>query len=54
MHLHINVADAEHHVYGGHLNECIISATCEIVIDCIEGHLNRRLDENVGLNIFEF
>lgn len=54
LHLHINVADVNNHVYGGHLNECIISATCEMVIDVIDGHINRKFDEITGLNLFEF
>lgn len=54
LHLHINVADINNHVYGGHLNECFISATCEIIIDVIDGQINRKFDENTGLNLFEF
>lgn len=54
LHLHINVADGNQNVYGGHLNECIISATCEMFIDIIDGEVNRRFDENVGLNLFLF
>lgn len=54
LHLHINVADADQHVYGGHLNECVISATCEMFIDIIDGEVNRRMDEEIGLNLFKF
>lgn len=54
LHLHINVADMENHVFGGHLNECIISATCEMFIDVIDGEVTRKFDEVTGLNLFEF
>lgn len=54
LHLHINVADIENHVFGGHLNECIISATCEMIIDVIDGKVTRKFDEQTGLNLFEF
>ena len=54
LHLHINVADDKQNVYGGHLNECVISATCEMLIDIIDGEVNRYFDENIGLNLFQF
>lgn len=54
LHLHINVADENQNVQGGHLNKCIISATCEIFVDVINGCVNRKFDEEIGLNLFEF
>ena len=54
LHLHINVCNDEMQVFGGHLNKCIISATCEIVITQIDGKVNRILDQNIGLNLFDF
>jgi len=54
LHLHICVGDGEGHVFGGHLNECMISATCEIVVDVIEGKVDREFSEEVGLNLFKF
>jgi len=54
LHLHINVADEEGHVYGGHLNSCIISATCEMIVSVIDGSVNRKLSEEIGLNLFEY
>ncbi len=52
FHLHITLGDEKHRAYGGHLNEAWISGTCEIVINCIDGNLERKYDENCGLNIF--
>ena len=55
LHLHINLCRADMHVIGGHLNECRISATCEMIVRKIEGCVERRLDEKeTGLNLFEF
>lgn len=53
-HLHITVANEEGQAFGGHLNECRISATCEMVITLMEGHVSRKKDPVTGLNIFDF
>lgn len=53
-HLHMSAGDAEGHVFGGHLNRAVISATCEMVIRVIDGQVDRKFDENVGLNLFAF
>ena len=42
------------HMSGGHLNRAIVSATCEMVITVIDGTVERRFDEEVGLNLFQF
>ncbi|MBP3730562.1 MAG: DNA-binding protein [Mailhella sp.] len=55
LHLHINVCNQQMQVFGGHLNECRISATAEIFIREVPGEVGRRLDEEVtGLNLFRF
>lgn len=54
LHLHINVADKEQHVFGGHLNEAYISATCEMIVTAINGKVERKLDESIGLNLYLF
>ena len=53
-HLHMSAGDAEGHVFGGHLNRAVVSATCEMVIRVIDGQVDRKFDENVGLNLFSF
>jgi len=43
------------HIIGGHLNECRIGATGEIIVRTIPGQVGRLLDEIVtGLNLFRF
>ena len=54
LHLHINFSDQACHAYGGHLNYCLIGATCEMVIDVIEGQITRKFEEEIGLNLFDF
>lgn len=54
LHLHGNFADSEGKVFGGHLNEARISATCEIVINRIKGSIGRKFDDSIGLNVIDF
>lgn len=54
LHLHANLGDEKHHSFSGHLSEAIVSATCEIIVDTIEGELERRADSTIGLNLIEF
>ena len=53
-HLHMSAGDEQGRVFGGHLNEARISATCEMVIEIIDGQVDRIRDESVGLNLFHF
>ncbi|MDD7593184.1 MAG: DNA-binding protein [Peptoniphilaceae bacterium] len=53
-HLHMSVADAEGHVFGGHLNEAHVAATCEMLITEIDGTVDRYHDDSIGLNLFRF
>ena len=53
-HLHMSAGDEQGRVFGGHLNEAIISATCEMVVEVIDGRVERTHDADVGLNLFKF
>jgi len=53
-HLHMSAGDREGKVFGGHLNSATVSATCEMVVRVLDGTVERRLDETVGLNLFRF
>lgn len=53
IHLHISLGDDNYNVIGGHLNYAYISATGEIIIDLIEGRVDRKHDEEIGLNLLD-
>lgn len=53
-HLHMSVGDEKGNVFGGHLNKAVVSATCEVIIQVIPGMVDRKYEEEIGLNLFEF
>lgn len=53
-HIHMNASDHENATFGGHLNEADISATCELVIQIIDGEVDREFSSEIGLNLFKF
>ena len=54
LHMHITLAGADNIAKGGHLNEAWLFATSEIAIRCLDGHVGRKTDEKLGLNLYEF
>lgn len=53
-HLHMSAGNELGQVFGGHLNRAIVSATCEMVINIIDGRVDRIHDDNIGLNLYKF
>ena len=53
LHLHINLCDATHRCFGGHLTSAVVSATFEGVIDVMEGAVDRVHDDDLGLNLLD-
>ena len=51
LHLHVNLSNNKFESIGGHLNEAIISATCEIIIITIDGSVDRYFDKEIGINL---
>lgn len=53
-HLHLSAGNTQGNVVGGHLNRCVISVTCELVLTVTRGVLERKMDEAIGINLFSF
>ena len=53
-HLHISAGNEKGQVFGGHLNRAVVSATCEMVVDVLDGTVDRQYDPVTGLNLFKF
>jgi len=53
LHLHAMLSDADYHTFGGHLNAAVVSGTCELVIDVIDGVCDREFNNDVGLNLIK-
>ena len=53
-HLHLSAGNEKGEVFGGHLNSAYVSATCEMVIQIINGTVERKFSEEIGLNLFHF
>lgn len=52
LHIHATLADASYAAFGGHLNAAVVSGTCEVIIDIMDGEVDRVFSEEVGLNLF--
>ena len=53
-HIHMSAGNEKGEVFGGHLNQAYVSATCEMVITIIDGKVDREFNEEIGLNLFKF
>jgi len=53
-HIHMSAGNSKGEVFGGHLNRAVVSATCEMVVDIVDGTLDRFHDDEIGLNLFKF
>lgn len=53
-HFHMSFGDGQGRVFGGHLNRAVVSATCELVLQVLEGTVERAMDEEIGLNLMAF
>ena len=54
LHLHGAFCGKDLVAHGGHVMEAVVSATCEMVLTEIPGHVGRKLEESTGLNLFRF
>jgi len=53
VHSHVTFSDENFQVFGGHLFEGYISAAGEFIIIPAKTKIHRRLDENIGLALWD-
>jgi len=53
IHGHIVVGTDKMKLYGGHLKEATVAATCEIIFNEFEEIVEKKYDENSGLNLMK-
>ena len=51
VHAHGSFSDENMQLIGGHVNKLIVSAECEIVLQKLEGKIEKTYDEETGLNL---
>ncbi len=54
LHLHITVSDDQYRTHGGHLTAAVVSATAELIVEKIEGTVERQFSTEIGLNLYRF
>lgn len=52
VHVHGTFASLDQ-VYGGHVNSIMVSATAEIIVNIIDVEIDRKFDEETGLNLIK-
>ena len=50
----MSAGDVKGQVFGGHLTRAVVSATCEMIVEVSDGIIERKFNDEVGLNLFEF
>lgn len=53
LHIHVNFCDKNQNSFGGHLSSAIVGATFEIVLEKIDGEIERESSEEIGLNLLK-
>lgn len=48
-HIHMTVADESYQCVGGHLKECVISVTCEILMHVMDTEIGRAMNPEIGI-----
>ena len=53
LHLHAVLADQNHAVHAGHVNEMRVGLTCEMFVWVLDGEVDRERDETLGINVLK-
>ena len=51
VHAHVTLGDSGLNVRGGHAKKLVVSATCEMSLQKFKGWIERKFDEETGLNL---
>ena len=54
LHIHATLGDDKGLAHGGHLNEAVVSATCELFIRKLDMVIERKADPKTGINLMVF
>jgi predicted DNA-binding protein with PD1-like motif len=54
LHIHACLSDVDGTTYGGHLSSAVVSATCEIFINAVDGEIDREYSSSIGINLIKF
>jgi uncharacterized protein len=53
LHIHCVISNEQLQCFGGHLKEGVVGVTLEVVIEKLEGEIERKMDEEIGLNLLD-
>lgn len=53
VHAHVIVSNAKMDTQAGHLNEAVVSGTCEILLTDLKAKISRIHREEIGLNLLD-
>ena len=53
-HLHLSAAGQDNRALGGHMSRAVVGGTCEMVLDVVDGTVERQMSDEIGLNLFKF
>ena len=53
IHAHVVAGTDKMEVYGGHLKEAVVAATCEVIFNEFQEPIHRKYDGDIGLNLME-
>lgn len=51
VHAHVTLGDSSLNLRGGHAKKLVVSATCEMSLQKFKGWIERKFDEETGLNL---